>query len=162
MNRTLVAPGILALLLAAACTGGPASPELTKPNTASNPGRSAQLEQRIARLELQLLEKHSQVEDLQTRLDDARREVVRGMARTQSLATRAEAASGMAEAEIALRGLRAGGTAEVREVTELMRLSTAEFERENYGGALYLANQAKIVADLALQLIGERVLWSDD
>jgi len=71
------------------------------------PVRDTALEQRAARLELRVLEQEAQVSDLQTRLDEARREVVRGMAKLQSLATRAEAASGMAEAEIALQALRA-------------------------------------------------------
>src|SRR6266850_4979867 len=68
--------------------------------------RDTQLEQRVSRLELRLLEKEAQVEELQARLDEARHEVVRAMAKLQSLATRAEAASGMAEAEIALQALR--------------------------------------------------------
>ncbi|HMJ59352.1 MAG TPA: hypothetical protein VK467_09455, partial [Gemmatimonadales bacterium] len=51
--------------------------------------RDTQLEQRVSRLELRLLEKEAQVEELQARLDDARREVVRAMAKLQSLATRA-------------------------------------------------------------------------
>ncbi len=73
--------------------------------------RDTALEQRAARLELKVLEQAAQVEELQRRLDDARREVVRAMAKLQSLATRAEAASGMAEAEIALQALRsASGT----------------------------------------------------
>src|SRR5213078_2460104 len=70
------------------------------------PARDTALEQRAARLELKVLEQGAQVDELQSRLDDARREVVRAMAKLQSLATRAEAASGMAEAEIALQALR--------------------------------------------------------
>ena len=115
----------------------------------------AQLEQRVARLELQLLEKQAQVEELQARLDDARREVVRGMSKLQTLATRAEAASGIAEAEIALGSLRAArASTEIPEVSQLMRLSTAEFDKENYGGALYLANQAKSAAVAAHGQLG--------
>src|SRR6266850_1034258 len=68
--------------------------------------RDTALEQRAARLELKVLEQEAQVDELQSRLDDARHEVVRAMAKLQSLATRAEAASGMAEAEIALQALR--------------------------------------------------------
>jgi len=51
--------------------------------------RDTALEQRAARLELTVLEKEAEVAELQTRLDDARREVVRAMAKLQSLATRA-------------------------------------------------------------------------
>jgi uncharacterized protein YgiM (DUF1202 family) len=72
------------------------------------------------------------------------------MAKLQSLATRAEAASGMAEAEIALDSLKAPGgqqpPPEVAQGARLLQLSTAEFNKQNYGGALYLANQAKIAA----------------
>src|SRR5204862_3012432 len=95
--------------------------------------RDTALEQRAARLELKVLEQEAQVDELQTRLDDARREVVRAMAKLQSLATRAEAASGMAEAEIALQTLRSrnsGGTTpappELNQGTQLLQLATAE------------------------------------
>jgi uncharacterized coiled-coil protein SlyX len=112
--------------------------------------RDTQLEQRVSRLDLRLLEKEAQVEELQARLDDARRDVVRAMAKLQSLATRAEAASGMAEAEIALQSLRGTGgqqaVPELGQAAQLLQLATAEFDKQNYGGALYLANQAKDAA----------------
>lgn len=118
--------------------------------------RDTALEQRAARLELRLLEKEAQVDELQGRLDDARREVVRAMAKLQTLATRAEAASAMAEAEIALQSLRgANGSSsppapsEVTQAAQLLQLATAEFDKQNYGGALYLATQAKNAAGSA-------------
>ena len=109
-----------------------------------------EVDRRIARLELRLMEKEAQVEDLQSRLDATRQEVVRAMAKLQSLATRAEAASGIAEAELALQSLRtAPGQPTAPEAAQARRLlqeSSAEFGKENYGGALYLANQAKTLA----------------
>jgi hypothetical protein len=113
--------------------------------------RDTALEQRAARLELKVLEQEAQVAELQNRLDDARREVVRAMAKLQSLATRAEAASGMAEAEIALQALRTanGNTAsspEYGQGASLLQLATAEFDQQNYAGALYLATEAKNAA----------------
>jgi uncharacterized coiled-coil protein SlyX len=114
--------------------------------------RDTALEQHAARLELKVLEQEAQVEELQTRLDDARREVVRAMAKLQSLATRAEAASGMAEAEIALQALRSavGNNSqqppEYTQGTQLLQLATTEFDRQNYAGALYLATEAKNAA----------------
>ena len=112
--------------------------------------RDPQLEQRVVRLELRLLERDAQIEELQARLDEARREVVRAMAKLQTLASRAEAASAMAETEIALQSLKtaAGQQAapEIGQATQLLQLSTAEFNKQNYGGALYLANQARSVA----------------
>jgi Tfp pilus assembly protein FimV len=120
--------------------------------TAARAAAAARAEQdrKIARLELALLEKDAQVVELQSQLDKAREEVVRGMAKLQSMASRAEAASGMAEAEVALQPLRSGSgqanTPEVTQANRLLREASAEFDQENYGGALYLANQAKTLA----------------
>lgn len=162
MKHGIVAPLGVVLLLTSACRGWGVSPAPSPaqppedPPAASAPAaapeltRDPLLEQRVARLELQLLEKEAQADELQARLDDARREVVRAMAKLQSLATRAEAASGMAEAEIALQSLRSTAAAQgVAEVSHLMQLSTAEFDKQNYAGALYLANQAKGAATAA-------------
>src|SRR5947199_235423 len=82
--------------------------------------RDTALEQRAARLELKVLEQEAQVDELQSRLDDARHEVVRAMAKLQSLATRAEAASGMAEAEIAREA--AGGSVAYAYVDQWVRI----------------------------------------
>lgn len=145
-----------AALLTAACAPKQAE---TAPSTRpaprpSRPGASpADLEKRIARLELTLMEKEAQVEELQSQLDDTRQEVVRAMAKLQTLATRAEAASGIAEAEVALQTLRpAAGqpaTPEGAQAARLLKESSTEFDKGNYGGALYLANQAKTLAGTA-------------
>ena len=111
--------------------------------------RDHALERRVGELELRLLEKEAQVEDLQARLEDARGEVVRTMAKVQTVASRAEAASGMAEAEIALQSLKSSlgqQAPEVAQVATLVRQSSVEFNKQNYGGALYLAGQAKALA----------------
>jgi hypothetical protein len=72
------------------------------------------------------------------------------MAKLQTLASKAEAASGIAEAEIALQALQTAagqlGTPEAAQAEQLLRMSTKEFDQQNYGGALYLANQAKNLA----------------
>lgn len=69
------------------------------------------------------------------------------MARLQTLATRAEAASAMAEAEVAVQQLetRPGGRGapEYGQAKRLLEMSSAEFNQQNYGGSLYLATQAK-------------------
>lgn len=112
--------------------------------------RDPNLEQRVNQLELQLLGKDARMEELQSRLDEARRDVVRTMAKLQTVATRAEAASAMAEAELAVRSLRGApgalSTPEAGQAAQLLEQGTAEFDRQNYGGAHYLANQAKSVA----------------
>jgi hypothetical protein len=112
--------------------------------------RDPDLEQQVNRLEMQLLGKDAQMEELQARLDDARREVVRTMAKLRTVATRAEAASAMAEAELSVQALRntkgAQGTPELAQGTEMLQQGTDVFNRQNFGGALYLATQAKQVA----------------
>jgi uncharacterized coiled-coil protein SlyX len=152
---------LLAVLLGAACrphhpVNAPPvrAPRDTARVTQRAPAvvRDTALEQRAARLELKVLEQEAQVDELQSRLDDARREVVRAMAKLQSLATRAEAASGMAEAEIALQALRAGNgnnappSPEYGQGSRLLQLATTEFDQQNYAGALYLATEAKNAA----------------
>src|SRR5437870_6361697 len=150
----------VALLSAAACrhpppgNTTPAHPSQSRTPPQPVVVRDTALEQRAGRLELKTLEQEAQIEELQDRLDDARREVVRAMAKLQSLATRAEAASGMAEAEIALQALRsASGSnsqaptpAEYGQGMQLLQLATTEFDQQNYAGALYLATEAKNAA----------------
>ena len=120
--------------------------------------RDTLLEQRITRLEVRLLERDAQLEELQTRLDEARQEVVRAMAKLQTVASRAEAASAIAEAEIALQSLRAAAASQpatdLTQATTLLQQASAEFAKQNYGGALYLANQAKRVAGAGKNRLG--------
>jgi hypothetical protein len=90
-----------------------------------------------------------QLAELQEQIEATRLELVRNMARLQTQASRAEAASGMAEAEIALGTLRRapGGSAlpELGRAEGLFEQSSREFASENYGGALYLATQVRTV-----------------
>jgi hypothetical protein len=158
-NGHLACAGIMFLLATVPLSGCGAKRAETTPTPSTTLARrqamaaaaaKAEQERRIVRLELALLEKNAQVEELQSKLDEAREEVVRAMAKLQTLASRAEAASGMAEAEVALQPLRgrsAQQTApEALQAGRLLREASAEFNQENYGGALYLANQAKGMA----------------
>lgn len=121
--------------------------------------RDRDLEQRVARLQLQLLDRDALVEDLQARLDAASRDAVRSMAKVQTLATRAEAASGMAEAQIVLQTLRrtarGSATPELGRATKMLSDAASEFDHQNYGGALYLANQAKSQASVGQRRVSE-------
>jgi hypothetical protein len=111
--------------------------------------RDPELDRRIARLELLMIARDAQIEDLQAKLEDARAEVVRAMAKLQTVASRAQAASAMAEAEVSLQSMKSDAAEEPPEAaqaTRLVRQSATEFNKQNYGGALYLANQAKVVA----------------
>ncbi len=148
----------------AACASKPASaPDQApdpKPTTQSTrvvretvTVKDPDVERRLSRAELRVMEKEAQVAELQTRLEDARDEVVRTMAKLQTLASRAEAASAMAEADVALQSLRntdgSRQLPELAQVTKFVQQSTAEFNKQNYGGALYLADQAKTTTTAA-------------
>ena len=111
------------------------------------------------------MEKEAQVEELQSRLEETRQEVVRAMAKLQTLASRAEAASGIAEAEVALQPLKPGpgqpAAPEAMQASRLLKESSTEFDKENYGGALYLANQAKTLAGAARGAYGRAARRAD-
>ena len=109
----------------------------------------------LAKLQLRLLERDAQIKQLEERLnsrqamlDEAIQEVVRAKAKLRSLESKAEAASEMAEAEIAIKALKtqlAGQrqNTELIKAQELLKMSAKEFKKENYGGAVYLTSQAK-------------------
>jgi uncharacterized protein YgiM (DUF1202 family) len=112
--------------------------------------RDPDLEREAARLRMSLLERSAQLAQTGQRLDEATVELVRAMARLRSLATRAEAASAIAEAEVTVQQLRGGAGGqlppEARQAESALRSASAAFDAENYGGAVYLATQAKRVA----------------
>lgn len=154
-----LAPLLLAAVLGPACSSAKPAAALPEPVPARPATRvvretvtvrDPELERRVARLELRVLEKETQVDELQTRLDDTRDEVVRTMAKLQTLASRAEAASAVAEADVAVQSLRSTTNAQrlpaTSQITKLLQQSNTEFNNKNYGGALYLANQAKALA----------------
>jgi hypothetical protein len=172
-NGHLAYAGLLFLLAGMPLTGCARTPAETTLSPSAAARRQARVaaaaraeqERRIVRLELALLERNAQVEELQAKLDEAREEVVRAMAKLQTLASRAEAASGMAEAEVALQPLRARSpqqtAPEALQAGRLLREASSEFNQENYGGALYLANQAKALAAAGTGRLSSRERTSD-
>jgi hypothetical protein len=140
--------------LLSSCTTAPVQPE-----PAPTPHRSAaeeakraaayqELEERFARQQLLLMEREAQVKVLTQKLDAAILEVVRAMAKLRGLESRAEAASNLAETEIAVKALPREGAArskdsDVTQAEQLLALAAVEFKKENYSGTVYLTNQAK-------------------
>jgi hypothetical protein len=127
--------------------------------------RTAETDAQIARLQIQLLERDQRIRGLDEELAASRQEVVRNLAKLQSQASRAEAASGLAEAEIAVERLgRLDGGSDLTEYADAQsRLAegSAEFTAENFGGALYLATQARTLAtsgEQRLRVVGGRTL----
>lgn len=129
------------------------------------------LEERVAKLQLGVLEKDAQLKQLnaqqgsqQEMLDEAIQEVVRAKAKLRSLESKAEAASTMAEAEIAVKALKAqfktgAQNPEVVQAERLLAMGAQEFRKENYGGALYLTSQAKShIRRGRMQLAGKEVI----
>ena len=114
-----------------------------------------ELENRITQLNTKLIEKDNQIEKiagrsvtLQKKLDEAIQEVVRAKAKLRSLESRAETATSIAETEIALKALRVqqpgrNANPSIIQAEQLLAMSSQEFKKKNYSGALYLVNQAK-------------------
>ena len=118
---------------------------LTK-QTATN----QELEAKLAKLQLVVLEKDARTKELDRKLDEAILEVVRAKAKLRSLESKAEAVSTLAEGEIALKALKADGAGSAKDpdflqAEQLLKASVLELKKENYGGALYLASQAKSI-----------------
>lgn len=139
---SLVTAGFLS-----ACAGK-APEQMRLPGEPMTQEQAAAQEREIAKLKLAILEKETQITAVEKKYNEAVQEVVRTKAKLHSLESKAEAASTMAEAEIALNALtsRAAGQKESPELiqaTHLLEMSSQEFKKENYGGALYLASQAK-------------------
>src|SRR6185295_6958483 len=149
---------IVMILSLFACATASPPPKPGSKSTAAVELQLAELERRAAQLELQLMDRDSVIDGLNARLDEALQEVVGAMGKLQSLTSRAEAASAMAEADVALQAITSSGreSSQSRQGLRLMQLSSAEFKRKNFGGALYLANQAKAAAR-AHQLAGGRL-----
>jgi uncharacterized coiled-coil protein SlyX len=112
--------------------------------------RDPELERHVTQLEIQLMERDARIERLNTQLEQALKELVGTMGKLRSLATRAEAASAMAEADVVLKSIGSTdrNSPEFKQASWLMQQSSAEFQRNNFGGALYLANQARSAARL--------------
>lgn len=109
-----------------------------------------------AALRVQLLEKNAELVRLNEERNEAVQEVVRTKSKLRGIESRAEAASTMAEVEIALKQVKTAAEKAkqdpglgIRKAEELLAMGAKEFEKNNYGGAIYLATRAKT-------LIGKR------
>jgi hypothetical protein len=108
------------------------------------------LEERLARMHLQALEKDAEIRALNQKLEAAILEVVRAMAKLRGLSGRAEAASNLAETEIALKSVPAEPALRPKEgdlvqAQQLLRMATEEFKKQNYDGTVYLTSQVKML-----------------
>jgi hypothetical protein len=125
------------------------------------------IQERAAAAELQLLAKDAQIADLEARLaaqqamlDRATNEIVSAKAKVVGGETRAEAASELAEAEIALQALatRPAGpeTTEYAQATTTLEQAQEAFEEENFGGTIFLTNQVKSLVQMGELKLGDR------
>jgi hypothetical protein len=128
-----------------------------KSRHARQQARLQEAQRELNRAQLRLLEENARGAAARKRLqsqgkmlDEAVQEVVRAKAKLRTIESRAEAASTMAEAEIAIRAMRKSLAADsgdhlanLERADEFIKMSTREFKNENYAGALYLAGQAR-------------------
>lgn len=109
-----------------------------------------QLKEELAATELRLIAASAQVERLKVAVEESRfaadeaiAEVVRTQARLQGNVSQADAASNIAEAEILLSGYGDLSTPALDKVREQLLAASTQFDAGNYGGAMYLSNQAR-------------------
>jgi alpha-D-ribose 1-methylphosphonate 5-triphosphate synthase subunit PhnH len=123
-----------------------------KADAATGPRSSAssEFDAKLFRLETLLSQKNAQVQKLQRKLDDTIQETVRTKSKLRSQENKAEAVSGLAEAESALKTLKDSPSGldkrpEAAQANALMKIGAEELKKENYSGSLYATNQVKAV-----------------
>ena len=129
-----------------AATDRHASEEAARKHVAAN----KELDEKLARMHLQALEKDAEIRALNQKLEAAILEVVRAMAKLRGLSGRAEAASNLAETEIALKSIPAElalrpKETDLSQAQQLLRMATEEFKKQNYDGTVYLTSQVKML-----------------
>jgi hypothetical protein len=164
IGRRAAAVLVLVLLAAGCSIKKPAHPDelpAARAGCEALTSENQHLREALAKVQMSLLDREAQLsqlresqESLQKKIDEAILEAVRGKAKLRSLESRAEAASTMAEAEIALKTIRSRTPErqkdpELLQVERFLDMSAKEFDKENYGGALYLASQAKSLLTVA-------------
>lgn len=109
-----------------------------------------QLKEELAATENRLIAASAQVQRLKVSVeesrvsaDDAIAEVVRTQARLQGNVSQADAASNIAEAEIIFAGFANNPSPMLAKIQDQLEAASVQFDAENYGGAMYLSNQAK-------------------
>ena len=119
-----------------------------------------ELQNKMATLQLSLVKKDIQTRERvgyqglrQKNLDEVIHDVVAAKARLGSLESKADAASGLAEVKVALKDLKTRTNPELRpeviQAERLLRMSAMEFDKENYGGSLYITLQAGSLLKMA-------------
>ena len=143
-------------LLLAACAAPPEPAPVASPQSelkrkkapAKRLVMTSEMDEKLAKPLLSLLERDAQIQQLEKKLDSAIQETVRSKAKLTSQESRAEAASNLAEAEVALKTFKDSTKGldkrpEYAYLAQLMQTSVEELKKENYGGSLYLTNQIK-------------------
>jgi hypothetical protein len=107
----------------------------------------------VAQLQLKLLARdaanarlHSELDEVRQRLDDAVLEIVRSKTKLGSQGSRAEAATALSESELLLKSLRRErgvSAGEIAATEKMLGLANKEFLDGNFGGAFYLASNAR-------------------
>ncbi|HEY5762185.1 MAG TPA: SH3 domain-containing protein [Rhodocyclaceae bacterium] len=160
-SRVIRSFASLALLagLVAACAGlpqenGAAAAAMAAEKAAQSEADRAQAS-RIAALQLELVVMAADnqrllqaIEQGRKQLDEAMLEVVRSKAKLGSLGSRAEAATALAESESLAKTLQSRSASipqesEYRAAERMLALGNQEFKNGNFGGAYYLASNAR-------------------
>jgi hypothetical protein len=119
-----------------------------------------ELQNKMATLQLSVVKKENQTREPvgcqtlpQKKLDEEIYDVVATKARLGGIENKADAASGLAEMKVVLKHLKMSTKPEpypeVIQAERLLNISAMEFDKENYGGSLYLTLQARRLLKMA-------------
>jgi hypothetical protein len=160
------APLLITLLATTACTTTPEirpEPPVAAVAPAPPPVREDERDRLLAQMQLKLLARdaanlrlQAELDEVRQRLDDAVLEIVRSKAKLGSLGSRAEAATALSESELLLKSLRRErgvSAGEIAAAEKMLGLANKEFKDGNFGGAFYLASNART----SLGLVASRV-----
>ena len=150
----LLMPMLVIAILAGCATPNDGSARLAQAEAARQESDRA-LNSRLAAMQLELVVQASEKQRLRDTLELARKqldeavlEVVRSKAKLGSLGSRAEAATALAESESLAKTLQGRAPqivndGDYRAAERLMAMGNQEFRNDNFGGAYYLASNAR-------------------
>lgn len=157
----------LTIVLGGCVVNQPSEPEKVEPvQVVSKPSgftesqlkqQVSELRNEVAKLELKLLEKQAEINQLQLSQQNAIREAVRTKAKLRSRSSKAEAVANMVETKMALKAIKVEQINEqekriLKQANALIEMSDKALDEGNIDGASFLSSEARqLILNINLQ-----------